>query len=237
MGLLGWIVNPLVANPIDSTTGIRGSARLLLLTLGLIWQFVLCALLVRHEVKDVSWRVLRDRLWLGPPRNRRTNQPDGRLWLWLLLLIPLFVLSVFYIAPALGRIWLAAFPFLAEPPEFSVSQFLSQRQALAGAWWLYGVFLVLAVFNTVLGEELLFRGVLLPRMERSFGKWDWLVNGVLFGVYHLHQPWGIPSSIVDGMIFALPTKLSRSAWMGIAVHSAQSVYFAVVLFPVFRGTG
>jgi membrane protease YdiL (CAAX protease family) len=40
---------------------------------------------------------------------------------------------------------------------------------------------VLAVFNTVLGEELLFRGLLLPRMNGVFGERDWLANGVLFG--------------------------------------------------------
>lgn len=33
-----------------------------------------------------------------------------------------------------------------------------------GAWGWFAVVVVLAVFNTVLGEELLFRGLLLPRM-------------------------------------------------------------------------
>jgi membrane protease YdiL (CAAX protease family) len=50
------------------------------------------------------------------------------------------------------------------------------------------VFAVFAVFNSFLGEELLFRGVLLPRMNAVFGRWDWLANGVVFGAYHLHQP-------------------------------------------------
>jgi hypothetical protein len=34
-------------------------------------------------------------------------------------------------------------------------------------------------------------GMLLPKMEGVFGKWSWVANGVLFGFYHLHQPWGI----------------------------------------------
>ena len=49
------------------------------------------------------------------------------------------------------------------------------------------------VFNTVLGEELLFRGYLLPRMNGVFGRRDWLANGVLFAAYHLHVPWVIPA--------------------------------------------
>jgi membrane protease YdiL (CAAX protease family) len=59
------------------------------------------------------------------------------------------------------------------------------------------------VFNTVLGEELLFRGLLLPRMQGAFGRGDWVANGVLFAVYHLHVPWVIiPTLVVDR--FAVP---------------------------------
>ena len=36
---------------------------------------------------------------------------------------------------------------------------------LVGAWWFFGLYVVNAVFNTILGEEFLFRGVLLPKME------------------------------------------------------------------------
>jgi hypothetical protein len=37
------------------------------------------------------------------------------------------------------------------------------------------------------------------------------------------------------LLFALPSRRFRSAWLGIAVHSAQSVYFALVLLPAFLG--
>ena len=238
MAALGWVANPWLAYPIDGATGIHGTARVLLMTVGLVWQFVVVMLVVRREAGALSWPVLRERLWLGPPRRPRTGQPDARLWLWLALLLPGFALSVFLIAPPLNDAWLAAFPFLAEPPEFSFSQLVTPpaSRALEGAWWFYGLFLVMSVFNTVLGEELLFRGLLLPRMQGTFGRWAWLANGVLFGVYHLHQPWGIPGSVVDGaLLFALPTTVFRTAWMGIAVHSAQSVYFAVVLVPFLLG--
>ena len=78
----------------------------------------------------------------------------------------------------------------------------------------------MSVFNTVLGEELLFRGLLLPRMSRTFGRFDWLVNGVLFAAYHLHMPWAMPRILLDSLVLAYPTKRYRSAWIGIAVHSA-----------------
>jgi uncharacterized protein len=89
------------------------------------------------------------------------------------------------------------------------------------------VVVVFSVFNTVLGEELLFRGFLLPRMLGVFGKRDWIANGVLHGLYHLHQPWGIPKSIVSGLLYAYPTRRFESAWMGIIVHSLQSVFIII----------
>jgi membrane protease YdiL (CAAX protease family) len=62
------------------------------------------------------------------------------------------------------------------------------------------------VFNTVLGEEPLFRGLLLPRMQGVFGRWDWAANRVLFALYHLHEPWGIPRTLLDAFILAYPSK-------------------------------
>jgi predicted dithiol-disulfide oxidoreductase (DUF899 family) len=86
----------------------------------------------------------------------------------------------------------------------------------------FAVIVVLSIFNTVLGEELLFRGLLLPRMNGVFGRFDWLANGVLFFGYHLHEPWVFLSPLADAVVLAYPTKRYRSAWIGIAVHSAQS---------------
>ena len=75
----------------------------------------------------------------------------------------------------------------------------------------------------MLGEELLFRGFLLPRMEGAFGKRDWLANGVLFALYHLHVPWIIPLALVDTVFLAYPARRYRSALLPIIVHSVQSV--------------
>ena len=59
---------------------------------------------------------------------------------------------------------------------------------LDGAFGWYGLILVMFLFNTVLGEELLFCGYLLPRKSRPFGRGDWVANGLLFAGYHLHPP-------------------------------------------------
>jgi Type II CAAX prenyl endopeptidase Rce1-like len=63
----------------------------------------------------------------------------------------------------------------------------------------------------MLGEELLFRGFLLPRMNGAFGRGDWVANGVLFAGYHLHVPWVVPAGLLDTFIFSYPSKRYRSA--------------------------
>ena len=88
---------------------------------------------------------------------------------------------------------------------------------------------MLAVFNTVLGEELLFRGVLLPRMQGVFGKFDWVANGVLFALYHVHVPWVIPNTLAETFLVSYPSRRFESALIGIILHSTQSVFIIVVI--------
>ncbi len=95
---------------------------------------------------------------------------------------------------------------------------------------------VLSLFNTVLGEEFLFRGVLLPKMNGVFGKWDWVANGVLFSLYHLNQPWGMPGYMLVGVFtMALPAKRFRSTWMSIIVHSTANAFFSIVFLGYILG--
>jgi uncharacterized protein len=125
---------------------------------------------------------------------------------------------------------------LSGPSDRDFGSFLQSdaaQELFRGAWGWFALVVVLSVFNTVLGEELLFRGLLLPRMRGAFGRRDWLVNAILFGLYHLHIPWAIPSAVVGGLLFSYPSRRFESALMGIVVHSAQSVVvFVVVLLLV-----
>ena len=59
---------------------------------------------------------------------------------------------------------------------------------------------------------------------------------MLFAAYHVHVPWVMPAALLDSFIVAYPSKRYRSALIGIAVHSAQSVLFlALTLSLVLNG--
>jgi membrane protease YdiL (CAAX protease family) len=90
------------------------------------------------------------------------------------------------------------------------------------------------VFNTILGEEFLFRGVL-PKMEGVFGRGSWVANSVLFALYHVHQSSGILDSLFTGLLYTYPAYRYRSTWMSIILHSAQSVFFAFLVLGIVLG--
>ena len=56
------------------------------------------------------------------------------------------------------------------------------------------------------------------------------------GIYHLHQPWGILTSIIGSVfLFSLPTKRFRCTWMAIITHSGQSVFFTFLILGMVLG--
>ena len=223
MAALAWLVAPALAERLSGESNVPlGKALLACITVGLVWQFVLVLILVGREQRSLRWSTLREALWLRSPRSPRSGRRGGRVWL---ILIPLFVAFA-------AEMFL---PELPHPENRDLGALLDSdagQRFLEGAWGWFGLIVVLALFNTVLGEELLFRGFLLPRMNGAFGRGDWLANGVLFAVYHLHQPWAFLSPLADAFVLAYPTKRYRSAWLGIAVHSAQSVFIVLVVLSL-----
>jgi membrane protease YdiL (CAAX protease family) len=239
MGVLSWIVFPALSPDFDSDPLGAGVTRMVLLMFGLIWLFVLSMIIVRREEGDLRWATVKRRLWLGTPRDPKTGETRRRLWLWLILFLIATTVWELALTSYVDGLWVSVLPFFAEPPGFGMAAVFESREILdrlVGAWWFLALFVVQAIFNTILGEEFLFRGVLLPKMEGVFGRWSWVANGVLFGLYHVHQPWGIVGAVISGaLLYTYPTWRFRSTWMGVIVHSGQSVYFAFLILGIVLG--
>jgi membrane protease YdiL (CAAX protease family) len=239
MGILSWVVFPALSPDFDSDPLGAGVIRVVLLTLGLFWLFALSMIIVRQEEGDLRWATVKHRLRLNTPRDPKTGETRSRLWLWVIPFLIGIVLWELVLTSLFDALWVSIFPFFAEPPGYSLGAVLESQEILerlVGAWWFLALFVVNAIFNTILGEEFLFRGVLLPKMEGVFGKWSWVANGVLFGFYHVHQPWGIVGSVISGVfLYTFPAWRFRSTWMAIIVHSAQSVFFAFLILGIVLG--
>jgi len=225
MAALAWLVAPAIAERLTGEGNLpMVKALLLCITVGLIWQFVLVVILIWREQRSFRWSKIRDALWLRSPRSPRSGRRGGRVWLVVLPLMVAYAAVPF------------VFPSPPSPEAREFGPFLESdagQSFLSGNWLWFGLLVVLWVFNTVLGEELLFRGFLLPRMNGAFGRGDWVANGVLFAAYHLHTPWVIPETLLaDTLTVSYPAKRYRSAWIGIVVHSAQSVVLAIIVLTL-----
>ena len=75
MGILGWIVFPLLAPDMESNPLGSGVTRLVLLTLGLVWLFVLSMIIVRREEGNLRWATVKRRLRLNTRRSQRPANP------------------------------------------------------------------------------------------------------------------------------------------------------------------
>jgi membrane protease YdiL (CAAX protease family) len=235
MWLLGWVAYPAMSAGLAAADA--ALLRVRLLTAGLIWQFVLSMLIVYREEGNLRLTTISRRFWLNHPVDAKTGETKKSLWWWLVLLIPLTAVVGLGARPVLVTLWSIAFPLLAEPKGYDGSALFSPelRSQWVGSWGLFGLFFIFGLFNTVLGEEFIFRGVLLPKMKGLFGKRDWVANGVIFGLYHLHQPWGILNSVIVGWIFAFSAKRFHSSWFAIILHSAETVLLLVLILGVVLG--
>jgi CAAX protease family protein len=238
IGILSWIVFPLLALDFDTDPLAFGVTLYVLIALGLVWLFVLSMIIVRREEGDLRWATVKRRLRLNTPREPATGQPRARLWLWVIPFLVGVVVVELVLASVLENAWVSVFPFLAEPEGYSFGAILGSQEVLerlVGAWWFLALFVIFAVFNTILGEEFLFRGVLLPKMEGVFGRWSWVANSIFFALYHVHLPWVIPNAVITGLLYTYPAYRYRSTWMSIILHSAQSVYIGFLVLGVVLG--
>jgi membrane protease YdiL (CAAX protease family) len=228
MAALAFVVAPAI---MARTSLHPGLVYWLVVVVGLMWQFVVSLAVLRHELGGLRWPSIKKRIWLNLPRDPRTGKARKILFLWAVPAIAANVLGG-YLASYLDTAWTNLVPALREP-SYAQIQGLADPQ-FHGQWWILGLTLTSMLFNYLLGEELLFHGVLLPRMAGVFGRWDWVANTVLFGLYHVHKIWFWPSMIASSFGYAWAAKRFRSLWMSVIVHGIEG-YFIVLVVVVLAG--
>lgn len=222
MGVLAWIVAPWLSHHLGGRDPFI-EALLICFNTGLVWMLVLTLILVRREQGSLEWSRVRSALWLQAPQNPKTQRVGGKVWWWV---VPFTVLA-------------AALELAPIDPQGPLPRDLPKaiqtdrvEHFFSGAWGWFAL-AVMVVFLAPLVEELLFRGLLLPRMRTAFGKRDWVANGTLFTLYHVHQPWSMPATLLDGIFAAAyPTKRYRSTWMGIVTHTLPSFIITGVILSL-----
>ena len=85
--------------------------------------------------------------------------------------------------------------------------------------WLFAAWIPLFVSN-ILGEELCWRGYILPRQEARFGRAAWLPNGILWCLFHWSFGWPIMVTIHgNSSVIGSNVQRRRNTWVGIIIHA------------------
>jgi uncharacterized protein len=219
MSILAWVITPWLSHRIGGRDPFLDSL-LICFSIGLLWMIALVLILVRREQGSLAWPRVRDALWLRAPQDPKTGRVGGRVWWWAL---PFILLSGAVNALPIDPIG----PIPRDLPKALGTDRLNDY--FSGNWVGYGM-VVAVVFLSPLAEELVFRGLLLPRMRAVFGRGDVIASGVLFTVYHLHQPWSMPATLIDGILCqAYPTRRFRSNVDRSPHHTAPSFLLAGAL--------
>jgi len=189
--------------PALTAVGIEPMVAWMLLAIPCIFAPIIAAGLavLRSEPRPASW-VVRLRL------QRPTRQDLG----WGLLALVALVLGsglMFALCVALG---------LESSPPFS-----RNLQPLTGdRLWVLGLWVVYWPIN-ILGEELVWRGVLLPRMEVRYGAQAWQLNAVLWGLFHLaFGPGNLLVLIPTLVLVPLISQRRQSTWLAVLLHAGLS---------------
>ncbi|MBN1306016.1 MAG: hypothetical protein JXA13_16385 [Anaerolineales bacterium] len=129
MGLLGSVVSPAPLPDITLITKFDINICLAVLTLRLVWQFVIVLSLVNREAGNLHWEMLCSRLWLQTPSGPRDDQPRLCLWWWVLLLVVLYILKEMFLD--ISSLWVGLLPFFAEPAGYAFDTVVGSPSGLA----------------------------------------------------------------------------------------------------------
>jgi membrane protease YdiL (CAAX protease family) len=171
-------------------------------------------------------------------RLRRMSRPD---WIWTLGILGFVIIS--YFGLAFTSRWLAQWSFLAPhpvfPPEFGPEGAAARASGtfmgmtITGSGWVAVVYLFGWLFN-IFGEELWFRGYILPRQEKAFYKHAWIANGLMFTLNHIWQPWNLLLILPGALVGAFVVQRRKNTWILIISHGlANAILLVLIILNAF----
>jgi membrane protease YdiL (CAAX protease family) len=162
---------------------------------------------LRRDGWSLSWATARDRL--------RIKSMDSTTWKWTLIFL-FFNLLLGYLLNFLGIFAFEKLDFL--PPDANIP--LTNIP-----------FLVLVLFVNISAEELWWRGYILPRQELTHGKYAFLVNGVLWSLFHMFKWWAVPLMLFRNWMEPFVVQRTNNTTPAIIMHSISngiSVLFSII---------
>lgn len=189
-------------------------------SLGLPLSGMLAAGLAATRQEGHPWQ------WAALQRRWRLYGMNGRIWLWtiaalLAALVAYQLLNQVQTALALqGVIPIPdGLPGALDPRQEIRPDTLHQAYGdIQGDWLALGVFLTL-LFVNIVGEEVWWRGYILPRQELAFGRWTWLIHGLMWNLFHVFKWWDLIALLPVTLLLSFLVVRASNNTPGIVFHA------------------
>lgn len=147
----------------------------------------------------------------------RLQPMTGGDWIWTLALLG-FVIITYQILDFTSE-WISE---LIPEPKFMFRLFdedpnYFMEVPLQGNWLLFSE-MALIVLCVAFGEELWFRGYVLPRQELAHGTWAWLLNALFWSFYCLFMPWRFLQILPAAFAIAYVAHRRKNTWTAVISH-------------------
>jgi membrane protease YdiL (CAAX protease family) len=188
----------------------------------------------KRDGYPLTWDAIKMRFRLLPM--------TGKDWLWAIGGFVLTFLSIGALSFTSGLL-IGAFPAIAPPDFFPPWQqpgaaldstiFVDFIGApLRGNWGVAFLFFLVLFFN-IFGEELWWRGYILPRQEKVHGLGTWAIHGMLWLLWHVvFYPWQIFALLPICLLLPYIAQRRQNTWVAIVIHLQNGIVLLVILAMV-----
>ena len=185
-----------------------------------------------HMVTPVLLLHFKDRLtWKETLEFLGLNRVDLRgLFVVLPVYCGLFALAAL---PYMQWVWHPLEVWLQSVPAFHMPEYTIFKGGPEGLYSFPPIALLFLFIGNFLGEELYFRGYLMKKIA-FLGKTTWIVNSILFAVYHL---WQIPQTWpLIGLVLAvgLLMQLRKDLYVLVTFHFFINMWLTYGAYPFAR---
>jgi membrane protease YdiL (CAAX protease family) len=195
-------------------------------------------LLFRKEKQTLPSSNLKERF--------RLNSLTKTDWLWVIVGIFSVVIFDFVIMDPVAK-WMATIPLFSPPDHFPIlfhplkeihfplTDFLGV--SLLGNWIF--LFITMTLHSTaIIAEEFMWRGYILPRQEKTHGKFAWLVNGLLWGyLVHFVMKWNFISFLPSMLITPFIAQKTKNTWVSLLIHGIPNTILWILILTGILGIG
>jgi membrane protease YdiL (CAAX protease family) len=203
-------------------------------TVPMAWMFT-AALVGYHKIERRSLR------WDSFAARMRFPRLQFKDLLWGLLVFGVGMVTMALLTPVILAFieagWLTVpdnLPLLLDPQATISGAALAQQAggSLRGRWDIVILFMIYLFFN-IAGEELWWRGYILPRQELRHGRRAWMVHGLLWAAFHVFKYWSIITLVPFTLALSFSAQRLKTNWPATFAHLLGNLtFFSLVVMGV-----